>query len=150
MDQRFAQQRHITRGTKLPRRIQAVNRLERCVGQPQFFRVTIHQTNERLLASGNIIRKRNTGVVTRLDNHTLVEIRDLISGLKEHDRRTAQSRVARGPGVFSYRHHIRELNFSGLQRLPDDVTGHNFGQAGGVQFLVGVAFRQHLAAGIVH
>ena len=46
MDQRFAQQRHIARGTELTRRIQAVNGFKGGIGQTQFFRVAIHQPNK--------------------------------------------------------------------------------------------------------
>ncbi|SRN44242.1 Uncharacterised protein [Shigella flexneri] len=65
-----------------------MHRLEGSVGQPQFFGITIHQTNKGLLAPGNVIGQRNTGVITGLDNHTFVQVchRNLIARFEEHYR----------------------------------------------------------------
>ncbi len=115
-------------------------------------RITIHQTNERILTAGHIIGQRDAGIIPRLNDYTFVQIgnRHLIPRLEEHDRGAAQRRVAGRPGVFADGNHVGELNFTGLQRLPHHVAGHDFGQAGWVEFFIRIAFCQHFAAGIVH
>ena len=86
MNQRLTEQRHITCGTELPRRVQPVDGLERGVGQAQFLRVAVHQADERILATRHEIGNRDTGVVTGLNNDPFIEVshRNLIAWLEEH------------------------------------------------------------------
>ncbi len=122
------------------------------VGQADFLRVTVHQIDKRILATGDIVGDSDAGIVTGLNYHALIEVfnRYLHAWLQEHHRGATQRRVARGPRIAANGNRIGQFNFACFQRLAYHVTGHDFGQAGRVEFLVGITFTQHFAAGIVH
>ena len=47
-------------------------------------------------------------------------------------------------------HHIGQFDFSRFYCLPYHVAGHDLRQTGRVEFFIGIAFAEHLPAGIVH
>ena len=122
------------------------------VFQAQGVNIVVHQADEGVLATGNIVGHGHAGIVTRLQVDTPDQLRNrnLHPRLEEHQRRAFENRVAGGPGIVADSDQIGLFEFTRFHRLTDDIAGHHFGQTGRVATGVGVIFRQHFAGVVIN
>jgi hypothetical protein len=106
----------------------------------QSLRLAIHHLGEVFLVTGNCFGERDTGVVPRLDDHSLEQVLDLHlrADLDEH------LRTARLPGLLRYRHGLIELERTLLERGETQIGRHQLGQGGRFEALVGRLCSQFL------
>ena len=81
-----------------------------------------------------MLSQRDAGVVARLHDHSQQQILDGYAGtnLDEHPRALC------APGLLADRNLVLELDLALFQRMEDDVSRHDLGQAGRRERCVGV------------
>ncbi|VDZ67754.1 Uncharacterised protein [Klebsiella aerogenes] len=104
----------------------------------QFFNVAIHQRDKLRLAAGDIVSERDAGVITGIDDQPAAKIANAnpIARFKEHQRRTLNTGLPLAQAFLTDGDHIIKGNAMTVDGAVDNVTGHQFGQAGGVTLLV--------------
>ncbi len=101
----------------------------------------VHQVSKGFLCHGNAFGQRNTGIVTRLDNHSVQQLvhRHRGVGLYEH------ARAFGFPRFGTYWQHLIQFEVAVPDRLEGQVGSHQLGQRSGFNTFIPTLLRQNLA-----
>ncbi len=102
----------------------------------------IHQIGKGRLAAGDMLRKRNAGIVAGLDDHALEQILQR-HPLADFDKHLG---TAGAPSLLADQDLIRQGKIAFRKLAKDNIGGHDFGQAGGFEALIGIGLAEHLTA----
>ena len=120
--------------------------LEVGVVQPQAGGVLVHHVGEGRLAPGQVLGHRHAGVVAGGDDDPVEQVADGDLGVHLDDHLG----TPRAPGVLAHPHHVVQADVAAVQLALDQVGGHQLGQAGRRQPLIGVVLDDHPAAVGIH
>ena len=116
------------------------------IGHAQLRRAAVHPLYEALLAAGNVLGQGHGGVVARHHRHRLEHIMDghLLPFLQ------VDLRPAHGGRPGGNRDHILHLEAPVVDGLHHQQQGHDLGNAGRLQLVVGILFVKHRAGLLLH
>lgn len=114
--------------------------------QPQPGGMLVHQVGEGAFATGQMLGHRDAGVIPRGDDDAVQQVADRHLGIDLDEHLGA----AGTPGLLADAHHVGQVDVAAVELALHQVGGHQLGQAGRRQTLVGVVLDQHPAAVGVH
>ena len=125
---------------------QAVGIGEHRFGEADFARALSHLIGEIGFIAGQPFGQHDAGIVAGLDDHAVQQIVDgnLAVDRREHGG-AVRGRAALAPGILAHGVFVGELDAAFFKLVEHVFGGHQLGEAGREDELVGVALEQHAA-----